>query len=262
MSKRGKRTYKQRRKRGLPRLKVLGYGALGTALAAVVAEVAVDCCTYLRSSERFAVQAVDVVGLQRLSLEEIRRVSGLTLDISYFDIDVREVARRVEAMPRVRSATVEKQLPSHVTITVEEREPVAVVRTGQPVEIDRFAVVLGPPTGKEPITALPEIAGKNIPAGFVAGAVIKTPVILEAIDLCELLVETGSAQILGVRSIDVSDPKNLVMHIEGVTAEIRWGTGNYELRLAKPMAVWDKTGARLPHSEYIDLRQGERIPAK
>ena len=264
MSKRKKRTYKQRRKkkRRVSRLKVLGYGALGTALAAVVAAVAVDAYGYLRSSERFAVQEVDVAGVHRLSPLEICRVSGLTPGISVFDIDVREVAKRVESMPRVLWAEVEKKPPNHVTITVEEREPVAVVRTKQPVEIDRFGVVLGPPVGKEPIIALPEISGKNIPADFVAGAAVKLPVILEAIALCELLVETGSAQVLGVRTIDVSDPKNFVMHIENVTAEIRWGTGNYELRLAKLMAVWDKSAGSLPHSEYVDLRQGKYIPAK
>jgi len=265
MSTRKKQKYKRRRKKKgrVPRLKVLGYGALGTALAAAVAAVAVDCCTYLHSSERFAVQSVDVVGVQRLSPAKICRVSGLTSGISLFDIDVREVVRRVKAMPRVQSATVEKQPPNHVSITVEEREPVAVIRKEpSPTEIDRFGVVLGPPADNELVSSLPEITGTNIPAGFVAGATVKQPVILEAAALCDLLVETGSAQLLGVKTIDVSDPKNLVMHIESATAEIRWGTGNHELRLAKLLAVWDKTGGHLPYSEYVDLRQGQHIPAK
>ena len=264
MRKRKKRTYKQRRKRKrrVSRLKVLGCGALATALAALVVVIAIDAYGYLSTSDRFAVQAVDVAGVNRLSPLEICRVSGLLPGISVFDINVREVARRVESMPRVLSAEVEKQPPNHVTITVEEREPVAVVRTGQPIEIDRFGVVLGPPIEKEPITVLPEITGKNMPADFVAGSTVKLPVILEAIALCELLVETGSAQALGVKTIDISDPQNLVMHIENVTAEIRWGTGNHELRLAKLMAVWERSGGSLPHSEYVDLRQGEYIPAK
>jgi len=264
MSTRKRRKYKRRRKkkRRVPRLTVLGYGALGTALAAAVAAVAVDCRTYLHSSGRFAVQAVDVAGVHRLSPAEICRVSGLTPGISLFDIDVREVARRVKAMPKVQSATVEKQLPNHVSITVKERVPVAIIRKEPPTEIDRYGVVLGPQADNELITSLPEITGTNIPAGFVAGVAVKQPIMLEAVALCDLLVETGSAQLLGVKTIDVSDPENLVMHIEGATAEIRWGTGNREMRLAKLLAVWDKTGGRLPHSEYVDLRQGQYVPAK
>jgi len=265
MRKRTSRKYKQRprrKKRRLPRLKTIFYAAICTVIIAVAAAFVVDCRSYLHTSERFAVTEVDVVGAKLLSPAEICRVSGLYPGISLFVIDADEVADRVESMPRVRHAEVDRQPPHHVAITVDEREPVAVIDAGQQLEVDSEGVVLGPPVESDSIAPLPVITGITRVHRFIPGVTVKDKSMREAIRLCELLVRTGSVPLLGVETIDVSDPDNLVMYIQDVSAQIRWGTGDYELKLAKLIAVWDKAGGRLPHSEYVDLRQGKYIPAK
>ncbi len=245
-------------------MKLTVYIAVGLGLAAVVVLIVIDFLTYLARSERFAVDTltIEVTGAHLLGSDEICRASGLKDGVSLFAINADDVASRIEALARVRSADVSKQLPNHVTVSIEEREPVALVGRDELFEIDREGVVLGPPVEERAVAALPTICGTNMPARFVPGTSIDDPAVHEAVTLSVLLDATGTVPLLGVKTIDISDPENLVMHIEGVEAEIRWGIGDYERKLAKLLAVWNKCGGRLTHSEYIDLRQGKFVPAK
>jgi len=264
MKKSTSKRYKQRprRKRRVPRLKVLAYGAAVAASAAVIGAVAVDVTRYLGRSRRFAVMEVDVTGAQVLTPAEICRASAIPPGISIFDIDTAEVVRRLEALPRVRSAAVGTRPPCNVSITIEEREPVAAVRTTHLLEVDRDGVVLGPTTAEQSGAALPVITGSNVPDGLSAGDTLDGAAARQAVILSDLLVASGTVPLLGVKTLDISDPENLVMAVENVSAKILWGSGDYERKLAKLLAVWHTTGGRLPHSEYIDLRQAEFIPGK
>jgi len=71
----------------------------------------------------FHVTAVEITGNSRVTEPEIRRVVGLDgPEVSVFSIDPHVAEERLELLPWIREARVERLLPNRVRVRVEERE--------------------------------------------------------------------------------------------------------------------------------------------
>ena len=100
----------------------------------------------LASSVRlgFRVDEVLVVGRLETSAKDLLDAMPFTRGAAILALDLGEAKRRVEALPWVRRATVERMLPSTVLINVEERRPLALwQRGGKFVLIDNEGEVIG-----------------------------------------------------------------------------------------------------------------------
>jgi hypothetical protein len=81
-----------------------------------------------------------VTGASQLSPQQVRAAAGITGD-SIFGLDLEDARERVEALPKVRSATIEKRGWSGVAIHVEERAPSGawqIEGVNLPVDIDGY----------------------------------------------------------------------------------------------------------------------------
>jgi cell division protein FtsQ len=94
----------------------------------------------------FSVRHVRVSGEVHESAAAVEAASGLGSHPAMIDVDPGAVARRVQAFPWVKSATVLQHWPSTVTIAITERAAVAVARGyhGQLVLVDNVGAVLAP----------------------------------------------------------------------------------------------------------------------
>ena len=97
-------------------------GAL--VLLAVLAGVYV-----LFGTDKFYVYGADISGNRVLSADEIYRASGVD-SLSIFWVNPRTVQERIEALDYVKSASVSVRLPATVRISVEERLPQVLWRSG------------------------------------------------------------------------------------------------------------------------------------
>jgi cell division septal protein FtsQ len=80
----------------------------------------------LPASSLFALQRIEVEGLNTLTAQEVISASGLAPGArSIFLINVREVAARLGAHPRIAAAEVRARAPHAIHITVRERRAVA-----------------------------------------------------------------------------------------------------------------------------------------
>jgi cell division protein FtsQ len=100
--------------------------ALTVALAIAVV-VSLVAATH---TSMFSAKAIRVRGAHHLTKGEILRLSGLERGVNVFHLDPGAVAERIERDPWVARATVTKDLPSTVILTVRERVPVAIVNDG------------------------------------------------------------------------------------------------------------------------------------
>ena len=81
------------------------------------------------ASEFFGVRSVDIKGVERTSVEDIKRIVEANTEKSgVWRADLSEIRTRVEALPFVKSAAVSMLLPTGIRVKVEERIPVAIVR--------------------------------------------------------------------------------------------------------------------------------------
>lgn len=76
----------------------------------------------------FVVRTVRVEGLERTPSGAVVEAARVEPGTSLFGVDVAAVRRAVGALPWVRNARVVRQLPSSLTITVEEWKPAYLVR--------------------------------------------------------------------------------------------------------------------------------------
>ncbi len=134
-----------------------------------------------------AVANVEVEGRQRASREVILSALEVERGMPILSFDPAEAKRRLERVPWVRSASVERRLPDTIRIRIAEREPLALwQRQGKLVLIDRDGVVVtseqidrfgnlivlvGPDAPKAGAALLDMLAGEADLASRVAAAV-------------------------------------------------------------------------------------------
>ncbi|MFA9428933.1 cell division protein FtsQ/DivIB [Egicoccus sp. AB-alg2] len=156
----------QRRRHRLRRTIVLA-----VLLAIVVALVVVE------RSDLVGLEEVQVVGTQRLSVEEVVAAADLPLGTSTLRLGLGAAEDRVERLPLVRDASARRVDPLTVEIRVAERVPALNVRHGdERVLVDRDGVVVAegnlrglpqirvdeaPPAPGEDVTAQPALANAH-----------------------------------------------------------------------------------------------------
>ena len=126
----------RRRRRGAFVAKLLGFFA--------VLVIAVLGVNFALTSPALRVQQVSVEGTQNpIVIGSIQHMGVQGQNI--FLIDTAALAARIEALPQVASATLAKQWPNALTVTVVERTPVLLWQTKYGTySVDRQAVVIAP----------------------------------------------------------------------------------------------------------------------
>lgn len=113
-----------------------------TIAVLVLLLVAAAAVVFLRS-EASAVRSVRVEGVERLAVEDVVEASGVVVGDSAVRLWPPTIARRLESLPLVRTASVERRRLRDVVIVVTERAPVyGVVYRGEGVLVDRDGLVI------------------------------------------------------------------------------------------------------------------------
>ncbi len=97
---------------------------------------------WLYQSPYMSLHEVRVTGASQLSEQEVRAVAAID-DASAFRVDLAAAEARLEALPRVRSATIEKHGWTAATIAIEERVPWGswqINGVDVPVDIDGYVL--------------------------------------------------------------------------------------------------------------------------
>ena len=118
---------------------------------------------WLYGSPYLTVSDVEVTGASRVPEDAIVAAAGLDGD-STFGLDLEAAEARVEALPGLRGATVEKHGWSGVRISVIERTPWGIWQSGEtrtPIDVDGY--VLGDLQPAEGAPVIIDVAGAGAP---------------------------------------------------------------------------------------------------
>lgn len=83
---------------------------------------------WIEDQHWFDLKEVDVVGVERVSEDEIIEYSQIKKGVNVFDLDISKVILQVEAHPWVKEASVTRRLPDALLIEVKEHKPVGLVQ--------------------------------------------------------------------------------------------------------------------------------------
>jgi hypothetical protein len=114
------------------------YG-IGSAILVVAIGVGLLASPILR------INSIKAVGTSHTSAEEILRIARVGAGSSMVLLDAGAIAARVQELPWVETASIERRWPSTLAIVITERKPVAttVNQQGKVVAVDRSGRILG-----------------------------------------------------------------------------------------------------------------------
>jgi hypothetical protein len=85
----------------------------------------------LAASDFFDLRAVEVRGADRASSSDIEKIVRAKAErTGVWNADLLEIKQKIEKVTFVKTASITRELPSRITVKVNERQPVAVVRIG------------------------------------------------------------------------------------------------------------------------------------
>lgn len=240
---------KNRRRGTHPLLRVVRRTAaiLATALVLGLAAVSGErMLVWAKGHPYFAVREVEVEIKGKLDPKVVMAWAHLATGMSVWNVRPDEVEDRLLAHLRIRQARVERRLPSHVKIQVEERRPVAVVLARAPLFVAEDGTAF-PPLPGESEAGLPYLSGLGS-KDFGAGGTIET--LRRAARLVALWQSHAEWPALSeVRA----EGEDLMVFPARTPMLIRFGSEVDEERLARLGSVLDLWRGREAQVAAIDL---------
>ncbi|MBI3458634.1 MAG: FtsQ-type POTRA domain-containing protein [Candidatus Rokubacteria bacterium] len=244
-----------RRRRRLRRVRrVLGTVAgLGLGLAALGVVMAVVAHA-LRTTPLLGVRQVEVVGARRVPEAVVLAAAAIAPDANLLALDVEGIVDRVEALPDVHRARVVRELPSRVTVVIEERAPYALVNGGDAAGRLLWVDVDGYLAGRDPHPAppsLPILSGVERPADGPDHPVGDR--LHAGLALLRAVQRVGGRVAGRISEIDLARPGGPVLYtIDGI--EVWVGSEGWDERLARLDGVLGELDDRGERVESVDLR--------
>lgn len=145
---------------GIYGLVMFGRTSLGAAAYADVGDAAIAATAHLG----LAVEDVEVVGRRTTDRATIMAALGAQRGTPILAVNTRLAKEKLQALPWVRSASIERRLPSTLFVRLVERQPLAVWQhDGRQQLIGRSGTVI-PVTNLARFARLPTVVGADAPA--------------------------------------------------------------------------------------------------
>lgn len=148
------------------------------------------------SSSWMTARQVSVVGLHRLTAEQVREVAAVPMGMPLARVDLAGVEARVRTLPAVRAVSASRGWPHTVRIAVEERQPaVAVPGSDGYLLVDFDAVAF------ETVGALPE----GVPQLRAKPSVLQAATVRAAVTILEAVPRSVGGRVAEVVAASADD---------------------------------------------------------
>ncbi len=206
------------------------------------------------------IRSVAVVGTNVLQSSEVVAAAGVVTGGKLFALDLAAVKHRVEQNPYVRQASVQRDAPGKVTITVEEREPLAAVLGAKMVYIDSEGYVL--PAGRSgQLFDLPLISYAGRPDDLVPGTRVMADGVQQALAVLKAAKMIGDETYRRISEVRVDGNHDLLFYTAEYGVPVVIGHGDEAAKLLALDGFWKDVvavrGAR--GLQYVDLRFEDQV---
>ena len=207
---------------------------------------------FVRQSNYFALQTVQVNHTEHISKDEIIIQSGILPRTNLAKIPENDIEKKIAQNPWVKSVQLIKQYPATVSIRVVERKAVALVVGHETWGIDDAGYLL---PGLQPDAAreLPLITVKEDSISKNATR-INTESMRQALSILAQMKRDKPEILKEISEINITHPDNITLYTLREGTEIRLGNKRLSQRLEKFYKAWELAQSRQIVEEYIDLR--------
>ena len=213
---------------------------------------------WVLTTSMLAINKIEVEGLSRFSEGEFDALVSLLHGQNILTIDLDGWRNRLTASPWVKDVEFRRVMPSTIQIVVSEKMPVGIGRFGERLYlIDEQGVVIdeyGPQYGDFDLPIVDNL--------FVH------------LDHGQPVIDSDRKKMHGrfiedferrpgllrrVSQIDVADPDNIVVLLDGDRAQLHLGNVRFADRIHKYLEMIDVILEHVPEIDYVDLRYGNRV---
>lgn len=210
-------------------------------------------------SGRFDVREITVRGNRHVATGELLEVLAPLRGMRLLQVDLDAARARVTSSPWIADARVSRVLPSTLDVEVVERRPLGVGRLGDRlVLVDASGLVIDEFGPQYADVDLPIIDGLDAAAagprgGHLRGAraALASLVLTSLVQHPDLLAR--------VSQIDVADPGNAVVTLDGDPARLFLGQRDFAARVAAYFELAPALRSTVSVPDYVDLRYGARV---
>lgn len=211
-----------------------------------------------REAERFRLLAVEYYGGRLVSGREVLTVGELGEGDNIYALDLQEVAGRIETMPWIKRARVQRKPPSRLEIVVVERRRLAWLDAGRVLAVDGEGVVLPGERYAEEGRAdldLPLVGGIGLQADSLeVGAPVDSDELRRLLDWWQQARVYDADLCMSVSEIRPGPEGGVRLLLVGDGLEVRLPGDRVKERLKVLRGSLTRVYRECPDPAYIDLR--------
>ena len=212
---------------------------------------------FMLASDLFRVDQISVQGGQQLPDRQVVALSDIHSGVNTFSLDLDLIGRKIEENPWVREARVQRIFPRQINVTIEERQPVAIINLGYLYYLDAKGEVFKVLDAEDKLD-YPIITGFNYQK-------IQQRDQRSAADLKHIVVLLTDLRNRQQFSLDqVSEIHRepgggfALFTLEG-GVKVRLGRDRFTEKLDRLERIYVQLQPRLPILDYIDLNVDEKV---
>jgi len=257
-NKKKKRSNRRRRepflKRAVRRMAVVGKALVVISLVSFILYGSWWTYEQVLSTPRLAVRHLSVSGALRAQPREIIRLAGIEEGQNIFSFSSSEVEKKIGENPWVLEASVKRKLPGTVRILVEERRPVAIVKTKGLFVMDSLGTVFKKLTPADRLD-LPIVTGLG-----GASDEHKSAIITDFLRLFSILDNRNGFNIGNVSEVHCDPEYGFTIYTLDRGLRVELGSSDFEARLKTFERLMAMNKAVLRGVTAVDLRKaGEAV---
>lgn len=224
--------------------------------------VAIFACS-LNWKKSMKLRHVEVEGLHALTAQEVVALTRVPVNSLLFDVDLAAAQQQIAVNPFVKSASVTRQYPDVLRISIQEREPIATVNGGQVWYIDASGVLI--PFRQSALKLdLPIISGVSGAQSLKAGGVVADKEIAAALEILHEARRIDSSLYHFISEINMNHGGDITLFSVDAGAPIIFGRGGAARKLYLLQTFWQQIvkaqGAE--KLQLIDLRFEDQVVVK
>ncbi|BCS52298.1 cell division protein FtsQ/DivIB [Geobacter sp. SVR] len=239
-----------------PLIKVAS-GLAGLALACVVAVIG---CRTLGKIALFRVKNIDVSTAKHLTREEILSIAGVEPGRDLLHMNLKRMGEQLTQNPWVETVRIHRYFPDGLSISITEREPVAVVNMGFIYYLDKKGIVFkvlnqGDQLNYPVVTGFTEEDMTSDPNGA-------RKALQATCELLDVLRQKGAFLLADVSEIHYDKGFGFTLFTASGALPVKVGSGDFGAKVDRFSRIYRDLMAQRPTLHYIDLDYNDKIIVK
>lgn len=204
----------------------------------------------------FTIRSVVVEGADYLKPEDILRTAGIEKGENIFDVNLTDVAKRLESTYAAEDFVVMRRLPDTIAIRLKERIPVALINTTELIGVDKEGVPL-PHIGASLATQLPIITGVE-DATSLSDSTVKSRLV-EGIKLLQNISSQSPSVYKRISEVNVANISEMGITLIDNGLEVIIGDDDWANKMPILEKVINKVPVDVEAVKAIDIRFAEKV---